>query len=142
MCPTISRRVPCSVLSSAMDPDPNKSVDIRFVTRRMLRSPLRASYETVAIAVNKMLGAVWDQKLAFFLPLEMAQEYVPNLHLCKAHWTPKKGNTYVQARILAPSPVAERMPASGPTLRRASCSPRYDGGGDEEIRHEDIEDLI
>ena len=32
-----------------------------------------------------------EQKLAFLLPLDMAQEHVPNLHLCKAHWTTKKG---------------------------------------------------
>ena len=58
---------------------------------RLEQSPKRASYLTVATAVNKMLGAVWDQRLAFFLPLDMAQEYVPNLHLCQAHWTTKKG---------------------------------------------------
>ena len=58
---------------------------------RLEQSPKRASYLTVATAVNKMLGAVWDQRLAFFLPLNMAQEHVPNLHLCKAHWTTKKG---------------------------------------------------
>jgi hypothetical protein len=55
------------------------------------RTDLRSTYETVAPAVNKMLGAVVDQKLAFLLPLKTAQKYVPNLHLCKAHWTTKKG---------------------------------------------------
>ena len=55
------------------------------------RSPLRISYEAVSSAVNKMLGAVIEQRLAFLLPLDMAQAYVPNLHLCKAHWTTKKG---------------------------------------------------
>ena len=55
------------------------------------RSPLRASYETVSAAVNKMLGAVIEQRLAFILPLDLAQAHVPNLHLCKAHWTTKKG---------------------------------------------------
>ena len=49
------------------------------------RSPLRASYEAVSSAVNKMLGAVIEQRLAFILPLELAQAHVPNLHLCKAH---------------------------------------------------------
>lgn len=52
---------------------------------RLKQSPKRKSYLTVATAVNKMLGAVWDQNLAFVLPLEMAQECVPNLHLCKDH---------------------------------------------------------
>jgi hypothetical protein len=55
------------------------------------RTDLRSTYETVAPAVNKMLGAVVEQKLAFLLPLKTAQQYVPNLHLCKAHWTTKKG---------------------------------------------------
>jgi hypothetical protein len=59
--------------------------------RDMERTPRRRSYETVASAVNKMLGAVWEQQLAFFLPLQLALENVPNLHLCKAHWTTKKG---------------------------------------------------
>ena len=58
---------------------------------RQPRSPLRSVYCSVAPAVNKMLGAVVEQKLAFLLPLNMAQEHVPNLHLCKAHWTTKKG---------------------------------------------------
>lgn len=57
----------------------------------MVRSPRRAIYETVASAVNKMLGAIVEQKLAFLLPLEMAQQHVPNLRFCKAHWTVKKG---------------------------------------------------
>ena len=55
------------------------------------RSPLRAVYCSVASAVNNMLGAVVEQRLAFLLPLQLAQEHVPNLHLCKAHWTTKKG---------------------------------------------------
>ena len=55
------------------------------------RSPLRASYETMSAAVNKMLGAVIEQHLAFILPLDLAQAHVPNLHLSKAHWTIKKG---------------------------------------------------
>jgi hypothetical protein len=38
-----------------------------------------------------MLGAVVEQKLAFLIPLEMAQRHVPERHLCKAHWCTKKG---------------------------------------------------
>ena len=45
------------------------------------RSPLRASYEAVSSAVNKMLGAIIEQRLAFILHLELAQAYIPNLHL-------------------------------------------------------------
>jgi hypothetical protein len=55
------------------------------------RTDLRSAYEAVAPAVNKMLGAVVEQKLAFLLPLRVAQQYVPELHLCKAHWCTKKG---------------------------------------------------
>jgi hypothetical protein len=63
-----------------------------FTTNGMMpRTDRRPIYETVATVVNKMLGAVVDQKLAFLLPLEAAQNHIPNLHLCKAHWTVKKG---------------------------------------------------
>jgi hypothetical protein len=55
------------------------------------RTDLRSTYESVAPAVNKMLGAVVEQKLAFLLPLKTAQHYVSELHLCKAHWCTKKG---------------------------------------------------
>jgi hypothetical protein len=41
----------------------------------------------VATAVNKMLGGIREQKLAFLLPLDMAQKHIPNL---QAHWTHKK----------------------------------------------------
>jgi hypothetical protein len=51
----------------------------------MPRSPRRPIYETLATAVNKMLGRIVDQRLAFLLPLEMAQRHIPNLHICKAH---------------------------------------------------------
>ena len=40
--------------------------------------------------MNKMLGDVVQQRLAFLLPYEDAKQYAPNLHLCKAHWTRKK----------------------------------------------------
>ena len=46
-----------------------------FVANRSLpRTPLRSSYDIVAPAVNKMLGAVVEQRLAFLLPLELASE--------------------------------------------------------------------
>jgi hypothetical protein len=63
-----------------------------FVSNGLLpRMDSRSTYESVAPAVNKMLGAVVEQKLAFLLPLKTAQHYVPELHLCKAHWCTKKG---------------------------------------------------
>ena len=52
---------------------------------------LRSSYLKVDTAVNKMLGGMVEQKLAFLLPKEVAVRYIPNLHLGAAHWTPKKG---------------------------------------------------
>ena len=55
------------------------------------RTPLRSTYDCVSSTVIKMLGAVVEQRLAFLIPLELAQRCVSNLHLCKAHWTTKKG---------------------------------------------------
>ena len=52
---------------------------------------LRGTYLKVSSAVNKMLGGIVEQKLAFLLPKAMAVSYIPNLHLGAAHWTPKKG---------------------------------------------------
>lgn len=54
-------------------------------------TPLRATYLAVAPAVNKMLGDVISQGLAFLLPVQLARECIPNLHLAKCHWTRKKG---------------------------------------------------
>jgi hypothetical protein len=54
------------------------------------RPTLRKTYVEVASAVNKILGAVVEQRLAFLLPLDIAHRYVPGLLLCKAHWTVKK----------------------------------------------------
>ena len=52
---------------------------------------LRSTYLKVSLAVNRMLGRIVEQKLAFLLPKAMALRYIPNLHLGAAHWTPKKG---------------------------------------------------
>ena len=46
------------------------------------RPPLRAVYSSVSSAVNKTLGTIVKAKLAFLLPLSLALENVPNLHLC------------------------------------------------------------
>jgi hypothetical protein len=55
------------------------------------RSDLRDIYLDVAPAMNKMYGAAIADRLAFLLPLDLALQHVPNLHLSKAHWCPKKG---------------------------------------------------
>jgi hypothetical protein len=53
-----------------------------FMTNgHMPRTDRRPIYETMASAVNKMLGAL----------VEVAQQHVPNLHLCKSHWTVTNG---------------------------------------------------
>jgi hypothetical protein len=52
---------------------------------------LRATYTAVAPALNRMLGDIVHDKLAFLITYETAKKSIPNLHLCKAHWTRKKG---------------------------------------------------
>ena len=54
-------------------------------------APLRPSYLKVARAVNKMIASTVAEKLGFLLPKALAVQTIPNLHLCTAHWTPKKG---------------------------------------------------
>ena len=58
---------------------------------KSVQTALRATYLSVSSAVNKMLGDIIEQQLAFVVPFDVAKELVPNLHLCKAHWTWKKG---------------------------------------------------
>ena len=99
----------------------------------MPRTPRRPIYETVATAVNKMLGGIVDQKLAFLLPLEMAQRHVPNLHLCKAHWTTKKGKP-------SGRPLGDLSNVDGTALNTeetAAAAISYYG----EIRHPTIDDI-
>ena len=55
------------------------------------RSGFRDSYMDVAPSMNEVYGAVIANRLAFLLPLDLALRHVPNLHLSKAHWCPKKG---------------------------------------------------
>lgn len=43
-------------------------------------TPLKSTNESFATAVNKMLGAVGEQKLAFLIPLGKAQRQVLDLH--------------------------------------------------------------
>lgn len=97
------------------------------------RTDRRPIYETVASAVNKMLGAIVDQKLAFLLPLEVAQRHVPNLHLCKAHWTVKKGKP-------SGRPLGDLSNVDGTKINTdetAAAATAYYG----EIRHPTIDDI-
>jgi hypothetical protein len=80
-----------------------------------------------------MLGAIVDQRLAFLLPLEAAQQYVPNLHLCKAHWTVKKGKP-------SGRPLGDLSNVDGTkinTEEMAAAATAYYG----EIRHPTIDDI-
>ena len=58
---------------------------------KSLLSPLRPSYLKVAGAVNKMIAGIVTERLGFLLPKALAIRTIANLHLCTAHWTPKKG---------------------------------------------------
>ena len=87
---------------------------------------LLRSYESVSTAVDKLLGAVMEQRLAFILPLQLAQAHIPNLHLCKAHWTTKKGKA---STVSAASALHSR--ARCPYFPQLLQGPRlYPAGGD------------
>lgn len=97
------------------------------------RSDLRDIYVEVAPAVNKMLGAVIADRLAFLLPLDMALQYVPNLHLSKAHWCPKKGKA-------SGRPLSDLSNVDGTRINTdatAKAATDYYGA----IRHPTIEDI-
>ena len=97
------------------------------------RTPLRSAYVTVHTAVHKMLGEIVHQKLAFLLPLAVAQRYVPRLHLCKAHWTRKKGKA--SGRPLGDLSFVDGDPINTPETATAAAT--YYG----EIVHPTIEDI-
>lgn len=54
-------------------------------------TPLRPAYVDVHRAVDRMLGDLHAQGLAFCLPKREAIDLIEGLHLGKASWTPKKG---------------------------------------------------
>ena len=95
--------------------------------------PLRATYVSVASAVNKMLGEIVEQKLSFLIPYDIAREHVPNLHLCKAHWTRKKGK--LSCRPLEDLTFVSGTPLNTPET--AAAVTEYYG----EIAHSTVEDI-
>jgi hypothetical protein len=99
----------------------------------LIPSPLRATYVAVAPAVNRMLGDIRGQELAFLLPLQLARENVPNLHFAKAHWTRKKGKP--SGRPLGDLSFVDGTPLNSPETAKAAAD--YYGA----IIHPTIEDV-
>ena len=97
-------------------------------------TPLRRSYVRVHPAVNKMLGAILDQQLAFILPTHLARQHVPKLHLCKAHWTQKKGKK--SGRPLGDLTYVDGCALNTPETAKAAAE--YYG----EILHPTIDDIV
>jgi hypothetical protein len=97
------------------------------------RSGLRDTYLDVAPAMNKMYGVVIADRLAFLLPLDLALQHVPNLHLSKAHWCPKKGKP-------SGRPLGDLSNVDGTRINTdetATAASDYYGT----IRHPTIEDI-
>jgi hypothetical protein len=97
------------------------------------RTDLRGIYVDVAPAVNKMYGATLADRLAFLLPLDLALQHVPNLHLSKAHWCPKKGKA-------SGRPLSDLSNVDGTRINTdetAKAASDYYGA----IRHPTIEDI-
>ena len=80
-----------------------------------------------------MLDEVVQQRLAFLLPYEEARRHVPNLHLCKAHWTRKKGKP--SGRPLGDLIFANGTPINTPEMSDAAAA--HCGA----ILHPTIEDI-
>ena len=96
-------------------------------------SPLRSTYMNVSAAVNKMLGDIRTQDLAFLIPLQLARENVPNLHFAKAHWTIKKGKP--SGRPLGDLSCVDGTPLNTPATAKAAAD--YYG----KIVHPTIDDI-
>ena len=97
-------------------------------------APLRATYIRVHAAVNRMLGSIVDQKLAFLLPKPLALQYIRNIHFCSAHWAPKKGKP--SGRPIGDLTYVSGSPLNTPATTAASAAFYGD------IRHPTIEDIV
>lgn len=97
------------------------------------RTPLRESYVTVSHAVNRLLSETINARLAIILPRYQAQQFVPLLHYCKAHWTPKKGKP--SGRPLGDLTYVDGMPLN--TDETAEMATTYYG----EIVHPTIQEI-
>ena len=97
-------------------------------------SPLRATYVRVHAAVNKMLGSIVDQDLAFLLPKTLALDHIKNLHFCSAHWAPKKGKA--SGRPIGDLTYVSGTPLNSPGTTAASAEFYGD------IHHPTIEDIV
>ena len=85
-------------------------------------------------AVNKMLGDVVKQRLAFVLPKALAVSLIDNLHLGAAHWTVKKGKP--SGRPIGDLTYVDGIPLNSD--HTTSEAANYYGG----IRHPTIEDIM
>jgi hypothetical protein len=74
-----------------------------------------------------------EQKLAFLIPLETAQRYVPELHLCKAHWCTNEGKA--SGRPLGDLSYVDGTPLN--TDETAAAAMRHYG----QILHPTIDDI-
>jgi hypothetical protein len=82
-------------------------------------TPLRATYTAVAPAVSRMLGDIVHEKLAFLITYETAKKSTPNLHLCKAYWTRKKGKP--SGRPLGDLTYVDGTPLNTPEMADAAA---------------------
>ena len=95
---------------------------------------LRATYVKVHTAVNRMLGDVVQQRLAFLLPKEVAVRVIPNLHLSSAHWAVKKGKP--SGRPIGDLSFVQGTPLNSPEATAMAAG--YYG----EIKHPTIDSIV
>ena len=95
---------------------------------------LRGTYMRVHTAVDRMLGDVVQQRLAFILPKALAVDLIPNLHLSTAHWAVKKGKP--SGRPIGDLSFVQGTPLNSPETTAEAAA--FYG----EIRHPTIESIV